>query len=189
MRTCCEIWVCINSGRKRQGGFIAEVTITHLPSGSTHVLTTQSGTNYPVITSTDGNTGLVFTPIPSAGVADKFLLKPRRSCLTNTEKPEWLWNGNYGNDMTFQLEIPNGVLQKYCGIRTQEIVSAKTGASVSIDHVTDEITKDYRDNVIIGLIVLNVITIIGAYVIHKNLSNKNEKLQGYRATETDPLLI
>ena len=170
------------------GGFIAEVEIeSTTPAGPTYTLTTASGTSFPVVTSTDGNTLLSLTPIPSSGVKDKFLLG-QKSCFNPKWGPKaWVWNGNYGNDMTFELDIPVDVLKKFCGITSQEMISAKTDVSVAIDDAADE-TKDYRDNVIIGLIVMNVITIIGV-MYYRSLFKKNEKLNGFTATETDPLLI
>ena len=176
-----------SGGKKRRGGFIAEIEIEKI-GGPSHVITTSSGGAFPVVTSTDLNTALALTPIPSTGVKDKFLSNNKGTCFRNQWGPRaWLWNGNTGNDMTFELDIPIDVLKKYCGITSQEMISAKTDVSVAMDHAEDAI-RDYRDNMIIGLIVMNVITFIGV-MYYRNLSNKNQKLNGFTATETDPLLI
>ena len=177
----------INRGKRRAGGFIAEIEITNSISGSSTVLTTQNGSNFPVITSTDGDTSLVFTSIPSAEIADTFLVKrAKQTCFnekTYSWPKEWLWNGNTGNDMTFELEIPDAILGRYCGIRTvaREIVSAVSQVEHNFAEDQGKV-GDYKDNVIVGLIAMNLITIIGGCVLYKNVSKNKQVYKEYAAT-------
>ena len=228
-------FIILNRGGR--GFFLAEVEIMDISAGQSVFLTSEFATNFPVVTSTDGITSLAYTPIPS-GIRDAFLngRRPRSTCFRERDhrwRKNWLWNGQLGNDMTFEMEIPNNILSDYCGVATKVPTPRPIGIvsppiSVSIGEAKDvdpaelvavpkdvdiaelvaiprfnagksantidnynEVVSEYEDalvyknNVIIGLIVMNIITIIGGCVLYKTVWSGERRVKGYEPTAQD----